>query len=38
MTLDQIAAELTSRNVATLNGGEWHKSTVSRLLKAAQTP
>jgi len=37
MTLDQIAAELTVRNVATLNGGEWHKSTISRLLKATQT-
>ncbi len=37
MTLDQIAAELTSRNVATFNGGEWHKSTISRLLKSAQT-
>ena len=36
MTLDQIAAELTNRNVATFNGGEWHKSTISRLLKAAQ--
>ena len=35
MTLDQIAAELTERNVSTLNGGVWHKSTVSRLLKAA---
>lgn len=37
MKLDQIAAELTSRNIATFNGGEWHKSTVSRLLsKSAQ--
>lgn len=35
MTLDQVAAELTNRNIATFNGGEWHKSTVSRLLKAA---
>jgi DNA invertase Pin-like site-specific DNA recombinase len=32
MKLDQIAAELTNRNIATLNGGEWHKSTISRLL------
>jgi DNA invertase Pin-like site-specific DNA recombinase len=36
-TLDQIAAELNEREVKTFNGGEWHKSTVSRLLKAAQT-
>lgn len=35
MTLDQIAAELTERNISTLNGRTWHKSTVSRLLKAA---
>jgi DNA invertase Pin-like site-specific DNA recombinase len=35
MTLDQVAAELTERNVSTLNGGTWHKSTVSRLLKSA---
>jgi DNA invertase Pin-like site-specific DNA recombinase len=35
MTLDQIAAELTERNVKTLNGGVWHKSTISRLLKAS---
>jgi DNA invertase Pin-like site-specific DNA recombinase len=35
MTLDQVAAELTARNISTLNGGVWHKSTVSRLLKAA---
>jgi DNA invertase Pin-like site-specific DNA recombinase len=35
MTLDQIAEELTARNIATLNGASWHKSTVSRLLKAA---
>lgn len=35
MTLDQVAAELTSRKVATFNGGEWRKSTVSRLLKSA---
>jgi len=32
MKLDDIAAELTNRNIATFNGGEWHKSTVSRLL------
>ncbi|TQK10166.1 recombinase family protein [Herbaspirillum sp. SJZ107] len=32
MTLDQIAAELTKRGEKTFNGGEWHKSTVSRLL------
>jgi DNA invertase Pin-like site-specific DNA recombinase len=37
MTLDQIAAELTKRGEKTMNGGEWHKSTVSRLMKAAQT-
>jgi DNA invertase Pin-like site-specific DNA recombinase len=35
MTLTEIAVELTERNIATLNGGTWHKSTVSRLLKAA---
>jgi len=35
MTLDAIAADLNSRNVATFNGGEWHKSTVSRLLSKA---
>jgi DNA invertase Pin-like site-specific DNA recombinase len=34
-TLDAIATELAERNVATFNGGVWHKSTVSRLLKAA---
>jgi DNA invertase Pin-like site-specific DNA recombinase len=34
MTLDQVAAELTERNISTFNGGAWHKSTVSRLLKA----
>lgn len=33
-TLDAIATELTERNVATFNGGVWHKSTISRLLKA----
>lgn len=32
MTLDQVAAELTNRNEKTFNGGEWSKSTVSRLL------
>jgi DNA invertase Pin-like site-specific DNA recombinase len=32
LKFDQIAAELTNRNIATFNGGEWHKSTVSRLL------
>jgi len=37
MTLDQIAAELNDREVKTFNGGSWHKSTVCRLLKAAQT-
>lgn len=37
MTLDQVAGELTRRGEKTLNGGEWHKSTVSRLMKAAQT-
>ncbi|WP_159698019.1 recombinase family protein [Massilia sp. 9I] len=36
MTLDKIAADLNSRFVPTFNGKEWHKSTVSRLLKAAQ--
>ena len=35
MTLDKVAAELTKRGEKTFNGGEWHKSTVSRLLKAA---
>ena len=34
-TLDAIATELAERNVATFNGGVWHKSTVSRLLKAS---
>lgn len=34
MTLDQIAVELTSRGISTFAGGSWHKSTVSRLLKA----
>jgi len=36
MTLDQIAADLNDRLVPTFNGREWHKSTISRLLKAAQ--
>jgi DNA invertase Pin-like site-specific DNA recombinase len=36
MTLDKVAAELTKRGEKTLNDREWHKSTVSRLLKAAQ--
>lgn len=35
MTLDQIATHLTNNNYPTFNGGEWRKSTVSRLLKAA---
>lgn len=35
MTLDQIAAYLTENFYPTFNGGEWHKSTISRLLKAA---
>jgi DNA invertase Pin-like site-specific DNA recombinase len=35
MTLDQVAAELTKRGEKTFNGGEWHKSTVSRLLSKA---
>lgn len=35
MTLDNVAAELTKRGEKTFNGGEWHKSTVSRLMKAA---
>jgi DNA invertase Pin-like site-specific DNA recombinase len=35
MTLDQVAEELNARNVPTLNGATWHKSTVSRLLKSA---
>lgn len=35
MTLDQIAVELTKRGEKTFNGGEWHKSTVSRLLSKA---
>jgi DNA invertase Pin-like site-specific DNA recombinase len=37
MTLDQIAAELNEKEVPTLNDKAWHKSTISRLLKAAQT-
>ncbi len=35
MTLDQIAAHLTDNFYPTFNGGEWHKSTISRLLKKA---
>lgn len=35
MTLDQIAAYLNNEEVKTFNGGEWHKSTISRLLKKA---
>jgi DNA invertase Pin-like site-specific DNA recombinase len=35
MKLDQIAAELTNRNIATFSGGDWHKSTISRLLAKA---
>lgn len=34
-TLDAIAVALTERGVKTAHGGVWHKSTVSRLLKAA---
>jgi DNA invertase Pin-like site-specific DNA recombinase len=34
-TLDAIAAALTERGFKTANGGVWHKSTLSRLLKAA---
>ena len=34
-TLTQIADELTERGFKTANGGSWHKSTISRLLKAA---
>lgn len=33
-TLDAIAAALTERGFKTANGGVWHKSTVSRLLRA----
>lgn len=36
MTLDQIAADLNSQFIPTFTGREWHKSTVSRLMKAAQ--
>lgn len=36
MTLDQIAAELNDRLIPTFNGKEWHKSTVSRLLKVVK--
>lgn len=35
MTLDAIASHLTDNFYPTFNGGEWHKSTISRLLKAA---
>ena len=35
MTLDAIAAHLNAHSFATFNGGEWHKSTISRLLKSA---
>jgi DNA invertase Pin-like site-specific DNA recombinase len=35
MTLDQIAASLNDDYYPTLNDGEWHKSTVSRLLAKA---
>lgn len=35
MTMDEIAAELNRNETRTFNGGTWHKSTVSRLLKAA---
>jgi DNA invertase Pin-like site-specific DNA recombinase len=35
LTLDKIAAELTKLGRKTMNGGEWSKSTISRLLKTA---
>lgn len=35
MTLDQIAAHLNKEELKTFNGGEWHKSTISRLLAKA---
>lgn len=38
LTLDQIAAHLNKEEVKTFNGGEWHKSTISRLLKATAVP
>jgi len=38
MTLDAIAAYLNDHSFPTFNGGEWHKSTVSRLLTAAAAP
>lgn len=38
MTLDQIAQHLADSLYPTFNGGEWHKSTVSRLLKSAVPP
>lgn len=37
MTLDQVATYLNDNFFPTFSGKEWHKSTVSRLLKAAQT-
>jgi hypothetical protein len=37
MSLDKVAEELTNRGEKTLNDKAWHKSTLSRLLKAAQT-
>lgn len=37
MTLDQIAAHLEANFYPTFNGGEWHKSTISRLLAKAPT-
>lgn len=35
MTMEQIANELNSNETKTYNGGVWHKSTISRLIKAA---
>jgi DNA invertase Pin-like site-specific DNA recombinase len=35
LTLDKIAAELTKQGRKTMNSREWHKSTISRLLKVA---
>jgi DNA invertase Pin-like site-specific DNA recombinase len=37
MTLDAIAKHLNDNLYPTFNGKEWHKSTVSRLLKVVQT-
>jgi DNA invertase Pin-like site-specific DNA recombinase len=37
MALDAIATHLNENLFPTFNGGEWHKSTISRLAKAAQT-